>query len=193
MNKRQHISRLLFALRFLLVGAVGLALLGLLLKPYAYLLGHVIRGGLNWLAGSGITGSKVSGNWYRVGLTFECAGRWLPAIPAGLIAINMAAFLALVGATPGIGLRRACRAACVGLGLFVLWHVFQLSVSLMKAVQLIETGSFQEFAKDPTGFVRLIGTASYALPFVLWLVLARPPFIVEFFAGTQRDSDDQQA
>ena len=170
----------LFALRFVVVAALSLALMGLLLKPYTHVLRWVVSGSLNWLAAFGITGSAVEGDWFRVTLAFTVKEQ-AKTMPAGFVAINLAAFVALVGATPGIGFRRGVRSLAIGCAVFFAWHVIQLSVLLVAGVSMNLAG--------PTGIARLLATVSVVLPFALWLLLCRPPHIFEYFSG-EKGSDN---
>jgi hypothetical protein len=170
-----------FLLRFLLAAVVSLVLFVLLLKPYAYVLGHMVKAALTWRSALGITETKIAEKWFKVTLAFVCNGREL-TMPAGLIAINLAAFATLVGATPGLGWRRTCRALCIGFVIFFLWHVFQLSAVL---VAIVEGG-----LTTPTGPARLLANVGVVLPFFLWLFLTRAPQIFQYFSGEPRKEDD---
>ncbi len=167
-----------FILRFVLVAALSLVLFVLLLKPYAYVLGHVVSGSLKWRAALGITETQIAENWFKVKLTFICNGKPL-AMPAGWVVINITAFATLVGATPGLGWRRTCRALCIGFGIFFVWHVLQLSTLLVAGVERGVT--------TPTGFARLLANLGVVLPFFAWLFLTRPPQIFQYFKGAQQD------
>jgi len=154
--------------------------MGLLLKPYTHVLRWVVGGALNWLAAFGITESAVEGDWFKVTLAFTVREK-AKTMPAGFVAINLAAFVALVGATPGVGLRRTVRSLAIGCAAFFAWHVIQLSVLLIAGVSMNLAG--------PTGIARFLATISVVLPFALWLLLARPPYIFEYFRG-ERGSDN---
>ena len=169
-----------FVLRFLLAAVLSLVLFVLLLKPYAYVLGHVVKAALTWRTTLGITETQIAENWFKVTLTFMCNGRPL-TMPAGWVAINAIAFATLVGGTPGLGWRRTCRALCIGFGIFFVWHVLQLSVLLVASVE----GGL----RTPTGPARLLANMSVVLPFFLWLFLTRAPQIFHYFSGEQRNED----
>jgi len=145
-----------------------------------------VKAGLNWLVGFGISHNVVDGHWFGVNLTFVCNGREKTMPPGFVVTVigNLAPFLALVGATPGIGWRRACRAAGIGIAIFFLWHVIQLSALLIAGVATSLTG--------PTGLARLLATISVVLPFAVWLLLTRPPFIFQYFSGTQGEENARQ-
>jgi hypothetical protein len=169
-----------FVLRFVLVAALSLVLFVLLLKPYAHVLGHVVMGVLKWRTALGITETQIAESWFRVKLTFVCNG--IPrTMPAGWVVINITAFATLVGAMPGLGWRRTCRALCIGFGIFFVWHVLQLSALLVARVERGLT--------TPTGFARLLANLGVVLPFFAWLFLTRPPQIFKYFRGAQQDGD----
>ncbi len=174
MGQTESVKWWVFALRFLGVAVLSLALMGLLLKPYAHLLRWVVAAALNWFATFGITASAVEGDWFKVTLSFTVKDS-IKTMPAGFVAINLAAFVALVGATPGIGLRRVVRSLALGCGVFFVWHVIQLLILLVAGVTMN--------LASPTGVARFLATISVVLPFALWLVLVRPPFLLEYFRG----------
>lgn len=182
MGQTESVKWWVFALRFLGVAVVSLALMGLLLKPYTHLLRWVVGAALNWFATFGITSSAVEGDWFKVTLSFT-VNESIKTMPAGFVAMNLPAFVALVGATPGIGVRRTVRSLAVGCGVFFVWHVVQLSVLLVAGVTMN--------LASPTGVARFLATISVVLPFALWLVLARPPFIVEYFRGMGGEDGEQ--
>lgn len=172
-----------FALRFVVAAAIALVLLGLLMKPYAHVLRWVVVGGLNWIAGFGITQSAVVGSWFRTSLDFAVQGS-AKTTPAAFIAINLTAFVALVGATPGLGWRRALRSLAIGSAIFVVWHAIQISVLLVAGVAVNLTA--------PAGAARFLATISVVLPFAVWLFLTRPPFVFDYFSGKQGEDNAEQ-
>jgi len=182
MAQTESVKWWVFALRFLGAAIAGLALMGLLLKPYAHLLRWVVGAGLNWFATFGITASAVEGGWFKVTLSFTVRES-VKTMPAGFVAVNVPAFVALVGATPGIGVRRTVRSLAVGCGMFFVWHVIQLSVLLVAGVTMN--------LASPTGVARFLATVSVVLPFALWLVLARPPFILGYFRDLGGEDSEQ--
>jgi hypothetical protein len=169
-----------FVLRFMLVAALSLVLLGLVLRPYTHLLSYVVRTAVNCLTPLEVTGTGIDGNWFKTTLTFLYDGRSTePPLPAGFVAINWAAFVALVGATPGLGWRRTARALSVGCAIFFVWHVVHLSTLVVMVVAMHLTA--------PTRSVYLLATVSFVLPFFTWLFLTRPPQIFQYFKGAQQD------
>ncbi len=166
-------NRRVFVLRFVLVAVLSLAIVGLLLKPYTYVLGYVVSAGVNWRTPVTVSQSVVEGNWFNVTLKFVCEGRPM-TIPAGWVVINLAAFAALVGATPGIG--------C---GIFFVWHVVQLSALLIAAVSMNLT--------RPAGVARLLATVGVVLPFFAWLFLTRPPQIFQYLGGQRGDDNVEES
>ncbi len=172
-----------FALRFVAVAAFALVLLGLLMKPYAHVLRWVVASGLNLVAGFGVTESVVEGAWYGASLEFLVQGKDKTML-AGFIAINLTAFVALVGATPGLGWRRALRSLAIGGAVFLAWHVIQVSLLLVAGVTMN--------LAQPVGIARFLATISVVLPFAVWLFLARPPFVFEYFSGKQGDRNAEQ-
>ena len=172
-----------FALRFIVAAALALVVLGLLLKPYAHVLRWIVAGGLNLMAGFGITGSGVEGDWYNASLAFVVQGR-TKTMPEGFVAVNLAAFVALVGATPGIGWRRAVGSLAVGSGIFFVWHTIQISLLLIAGVA---TNLAQ-----PIGLARFLATVSVVMPFGVWLFLAKPPRVFEFFRSEQGENNAEQ-
>ena len=177
-------NRRVFVLRFVLVAVLSLAIVGLLLKPYTYVLGYVVSAGVNWRTPVTVSQSVVEGNWFNVTLKFVCEGRPM-TIPAGWVVINLAAFAALVGATPGIGWRRASRALGIGCGIFFVWHVVQLSALLIAGVSMNLT--------RPAGVARLLATVSVVLPFFVWLFLTRPPQIFQYLGGQRGEDNVEQS
>ena len=178
-------NRRLFLLRFVVVAALSLLLFGLLLKPYTYFLGLIVRGALNGLTSFRVAESGVRGSWFKVTLAFVCEGRPM-TVQAGFVAINLAAFVALVAATPGIGWRRVGRALSIGCGILFVWHLIQLSALLFAGVSMSVT--------SPAGLARLLATVSVVLPFGMWFFLAQPPQIFRYFAGERgEDSNIEQA
>jgi len=173
----------LFALRFVVAAAIALTLLGLLMKPYAHVLRWIVVGGLNGIAGFGVTQSAVVGNWFRTSLDFAVRGS-AKTMPAGFIAINLTAFVALVGATPDLGWRRTVRSIAIGCAIFLAWHAIQISVLLVAGVAVN--------LRAPTGAARFLATISVVLPFAVWVFLTKPPFIFDYFGGEQGDDNAGQ-
>jgi hypothetical protein len=172
-----------FALRFVVAAALALVLLGLLMKPYSHVLRWIVAGVLNSVAGFGVTESAVAESWYRSSLEFVVQEK-AKSMPAGFVAINVTAFVALVGATPGLGWRRAIRSLAIGCAVFLGWHVIQISLLLVAGVTMN--------LAQPVGVARFLATISVVLPFALWLLLTRPPFVFEYFSGKQGDRNAEQ-
>jgi hypothetical protein len=80
--------------------------------------------------------------------------------------------------------RRTVRSLALGCALFFVWHVLQLSVLLVAGVTMN--------LASPTGVARFLATISVVLPFASWLLLARPPFIFDYFRG-MGDEDAEQS
>ena len=172
-----------FAFRFVVAAALALVLLGLLMKPYAHVLRWIVVGVLNWVGGFGVSQSAVVGSWFRTSLDFAVQGS-AKTMPAAFIAINLTAFVALVGATPGLGWRRVVRSLAIGCAIFFAWHAIQISVLLVAGVAVD--------LRAPTGVARFLATISVVLPFAVWVFLARPPFVFEYFSGKQGDGNAEQ-
>jgi hypothetical protein len=157
------------------MAALSLVLFGLLLKPYSYVLSRAVGACLNMWPSFDTSGTEVTGSWFKVTLTFVRDGRPM-TMAAGWVVINLAAFVALVGATPGIGWRRVARAVGIGCCIFFVWHVIQLSVLLLADVT------------TDTGVAWFVASVSTVLPFFAWIFLVRPPGVFDYFG--KRTSED---
>jgi hypothetical protein len=131
---------------------------------YAWGIGHLCAVTLKYGFGYPIDGVTVN---VRGVLNTETElgyiiGARRPAIPIVPLISNVAAYVALMLATSGLGWRRLLARTCLGVFILALTHWVYLIVFFVWEAAI---------ARDQTVFIA-IGQLFITLPFVLWIVLA---------------------
>lgn len=164
MASRSHFSRVgWFALRLALIAPLALALWGLCIPAYAWLIGHsaalILR-----VAGYSIEGVVVdpSGILNRSTTLGFDLGQRVSSAPVALVVSNIAAFATLVMATRRLRWRGRIRALLIGGGILAATHITHLVVFFAFA------RTIARYPQVPTAVAQVFIT----LPFLLWIALA---------------------
>lgn len=156
-----------FCGKFLALSAVFLFLWWWMVQPaYARFVGWISGGFLSAFAGIPVDSTHVEIDpkgvlSTKIDLVFM-VGQDVYPIAVGSIIANIPPYLALVLATPGLGLKRLLKVLAIGLGVLGLGHV------LFLVFVFVFSGRIQEAPEVPTA----IGLFLMTLPFMLWIALA---------------------
>ena len=178
-----------FCLKFIVFSAVFLFLWWWKVQPtYVGLIGRLTGAILQYIAqnpieatlvevdSSGVLSTKTS-------LEFVVKGQSYP-IDAAFLVVNIPPYIALVLATPGLGLKRLVNILLSGLGILALGHILFLTLVFEFSAKI------QESPEIPTA----AGLFLMTLPFMLWIVLAYWDRLMQLFeepaeAGAERDAE----
>ncbi len=145
--------------RFMALAPICLIAWMLVLPQYTFIVAHSTRCLLQYVFGAGLVGADVEvGGVLNMGtqLVFvTAAGGRLTMLNVGHLVGNVAPFVALMLATPGVGLRR--RAAGIGIGLGVLFVLHGLTIMV-------------RFWEGRSAFSTTVGFVSITMPFLLWII-----------------------
>ncbi len=156
-----------FCVKFLAFSSVLLFLWWWMMQPvYARLIGWISGTLLSAFAGIPVDSTHVEVDpkgvlSTKIDLVFM-VGQDVYPIAVGSIIANIPPYLALVLATPGLGVRRLLKVLAIGLGILGAGHVIFLVLMFTFMEKL------QEAPEVPTA----IGLFLMTLPFMLWIVLA---------------------
>lgn len=167
--------------RFLIAAPLCLVLWWLMLPAYAWFVGHLAVFPLVYLLGIPVEAVTVARHGILntgTELAFVLEGVAYP-FPAGVPVLStIVSFTILVLATPGLALRRRLRAW--GIGSAVLFAV-QLAF-------LVTAFAFRHEIAQHRRISASITEVSFALPFLLWAVLAYRDKLMTLIGGASRDS-----
>lgn len=162
----------LFLAKFLVFAAISLAVFSFALKPYAYVLMYVSDAAGRVAMGYDISERRVEGSGVGTEITFVYRDE-TRRLPAGIVAINVPPFIALILADRKLRWRE--KPLTLGIGMLVLFasHVLLVFLAFVLATSFRIVGE--------SGLAQGVGTVTLALPFVLWILLVRRDMISRGF------------
>lgn len=175
-------TTLLLCLKFAVLAPICLVVWLWLLPTYTWLLGHATGLVLKLILRVPIETVVVTrGGFLNTGTALAYAladGRQPTMHDVGKLVTNVAPFIALVLATPGLGLWRRLKVIILGFVIIFLFH------GLTIVLRFMSTGS--KLALPNT-----VGFVAVTLPFLLWIVLAYWDKLVVYFndEGEQDPAD----
>lgn len=166
----------LLTVKFLVLAPVCMVLWLLCLPTYVRGLGYAAGSILRYCLGYGITGISVAGGGLlntATSLTYEFGANSMTLPAVGHLVANMAPFVALVLATPGLGIKRIIKITAIGAAAIAASQALTIIV-------LLAVRSPVELGRGP--IPKAIGFMSIMLPFLLWIVLAYWQQLVSFLS-----------
>ena len=152
-------SAAVLAGKFIVLAPICLVVWLLVLPVYAHILAYAAGSVFRYGLGYNIMGIRVVAAGFLntdTSVTYTILNRDVTMPELGHLVANVAPFVALVLATPRLGLRRRLRIIGIGAGLIFLSHLATVVVRLAGRTPLTTT----------------VGFVSITLPFLLWIVLA---------------------
>ena len=150
--------------RFLVIAPPCLVVWWWFLPAYGHLTGRVSALGAGMLGEYPEYLEIRSGGLLNTGTLVILSGDGrLCRFPLGKLATNMAPYVALVFATPGLTTRRRLRALGLGAGLLLMSHVAYMALAFR----------FREAIQASPALPSALGEFVLMLPFVLWVVLVQ--------------------
>lgn len=172
-QKPQGKAILLLCLKFAILAPICLVVWLYVLPVYAGVLAHFTAAVLKWIFRKPITGiavvnlkpDAVLNTGIAIKFTLGYLERTMPSL--GSLTTNVAPFVALVLATPGLALLRRLRILALGVGIIVLGHAAMIVIAFMSREAALP---------------KAIGFIAITLPFLLWIVLAYWDKLAAYFA-----------
>jgi hypothetical protein len=173
---------LIFAAKFAVIAPVCLVCWWLLLPYYALVLGWVSGAILKYIANVPVDSVAVSNTGIsnpkgllNTGSTLEyvIGGVSRGGFSVGYLVTNVAAFVALVLATAGLGITRRLRIVALGCAILAASHVGFILLAFLAGQSEFSTG---------------IGQLLVTLPFVLWVTLAYWDQLTAYFASDEDET-----
>ncbi len=147
--------------RFLLLAPVCLVLWLLILPWYVWLVAHTAQLVLATIFAAPLVDTSVKSAGLlncATEIAFSTAtGGQLTMKSVGHLVGNLAPFLALMLATPGIAVNRRLKSVGLGVAILFISHVFTLML---------------RYGQGRTALTTAVGFVSITLPFLLWIILA---------------------
>lgn len=193
-------ATLFLCLKFLVLAPICLVLWMLLLPAYTWFLGNATGLFLKYVAQvpilAVVVGKAAEGTATtltdgplvrffmiiaansRTELTFQMADRWPTMRDVALLVTNVAPFLALVLATPGLRILRRLRVFAIGFVFLFLTHAVTIVLRFM-------SGGRTEL---PTA----VGFLSVTLPFLLWIVLAYWDKLIAYLGDNEGEASSKK-